>query len=200
METVPNEILNSELQTQMSGYNKDEVDSLVKLLAHKLLGSKQKELEETIKNSTINARKKADALLAKAREEAAKLQEEAKSKADELLRRKQEEHDALEIKIKQLEEFRKSFVDNLQGLISSHLIQLDSAPLPADSSTEESIEKSNSVEDMFQEMLDNSSESPEEDTVDSEILFSVFPRPCDINKEKDDDNKRGFYSDKVKLL
>lgn len=192
METVPNEIRSSDLQTQMSGYNKDEVDSLVKLLAHKLLGSKQKELEETIKNATINARKKADALLAKAREEAAKLQEEAKSEADELLRRKQEEHDALEIKIKQLEEFRKSFVDNLQGLIYSHLIQLDSVPLPADSSTEESIEKPNSVEDISQEMPDSSSESPEEVTVDSEILFSVFPKPCDIDKESNDDNKRSF--------
>jgi len=185
MELTPNDIRNYEFQTQMRGYDKDEVDSLVKRLAEMFEQLKQdnlkfsmesdslksqleslKELEETIKNATIDARKNADALLSNANEEATKLVEDAKAEAEELIGSKQEEHDALERKIKQLEETRKSFVDNLQGLISSHLTQLESAPLPAESSIDESTEEPKSVEDMSQEMLDNLSDSLEEDVYD----------------------------------
>jgi cell division initiation protein len=182
MELTPNDIRNYEFQTQMRGYDKDEVDSLVKRLAELFDQLKQdnlkfsmendslksqleslKELEETIKNATIDARKNADALMTNAKEEATKIVEEAKAEARELIGNKQEEHDTLERKIKQLEETRKSFLDNLQGLISSHLSQLESTPPPAKSSTYEQAEEVKTVEDMSQEMLENLSENIEDD-------------------------------------
>jgi DivIVA domain-containing protein len=203
MELTPNDIRNYEFQTQMRGYDKDEVDSLVKRLAEMFDELKQdnlkysmendslksqleslKELEETIKNATIDARRNADALLSNATEEATKLVEEAKAEADELLGSKQEEHDALERKIKQLEETRKSFVDNLQGLISSHLTQLESAPPPAESSTDESTEEPKSVDDMSREMLDNLSDSLEEDVDDETEEEPAYEEQTDEQEEE----------------
>jgi len=186
MELTPNDIRNYEFQTQMRGYDKDEVDSLIKRLAEMFDQLKQdnlkfsmendtlksqleslRELEETIKSATIDARKNADALLSSAKEEASKILKEAKDEAIELLVSKKEEHDALERKIKQLEATRKSFVDNLQGLISSHLSQLESAPPPAESFTSKTHDESRSVDEMSQEMLENLSESLEDNTEDN---------------------------------
>jgi cell division initiation protein len=216
MELTPNDIRNYEFQTQMRGYDKDEVDSLVKRLAEMFDQLKQdnlkfsmendslksqleslKELEETIKNATIDARKNADALLTNAKEEATKLVEEASAEAEERIGSKQEEHDELERKIQQLEETRKSFVDNLQGLISSHLTQLESTPPPAESSTDESTEEPRKVEDMSQEMLESISDSLEEDVDDEKE-----EEPTDeeqVDEQEDEEAESVEYDDEEDL-
>jgi len=213
MELTPNDIRNYEFQTQMRGYDKDEVDSLIKRLAEMFDQLKQdnlkysmendtlksqleslKELEETIKSATIDARKNANALLTSAKEEATKILEDAKAEATELLISKKEEHDTLERKIKQLEETRKSFVDNLQDLISSHLNQLDSPPPPSESSTYETSDESRSVKEMSHEMLDSLSESLEDNTdADNE------PEKTEDSDEQEAETETAEYDESEEL-
>lgn len=145
MELTPNDIRNFEFQTQMRGYDKEEVDALIKQVAELLDELKQqnlklsmendstnsqlssiKELEETIKNAAIDARKNADILVSSAKEEAEKILSHAKETAGNYLDAKKEELRVLQANIKHLEETKQSFVGNLQSLISSHMTQLDS--------------------------------------------------------------------------
>ncbi|MDH3890613.1 MAG: DivIVA domain-containing protein [candidate division Zixibacteria bacterium] len=140
MDLSPNDIRNCEFSTQMRGYSKEEVDSLLDQVAAALDAVKQENLklsmevdslksqlaglrqfEDTIKSAAIDARRNADMTVANAKQEADLILSKAKDEADRVLSSRTEQLGALDSKIAAAEMAKKSYLNKVHGVITSHL-------------------------------------------------------------------------------
>jgi len=144
MDLSPNDIRNYEFNTQMRGFDKEEVESFLEQVATTLEDLKQdllkktfefdslqkrynelKECEDTIKSAAIDARRNADQTIKSAKEEASALISDAQIKAENLIHDKAHEFKKIEAQISNLEETRISYVTELKTLIESHLMLVE---------------------------------------------------------------------------
>lgn len=144
MDLSPNDIRNCEFSNQMRGYSKDEVDSLLDQVAAALDAVKQENLklsmqvdslnsqltalrqfEDTIKSAAIDARRNADTTVANAKEEAEEILSEARDESERLLGSRTEQLAALDSKIASADLAKKSYLNKVHGVITSHLEIID---------------------------------------------------------------------------
>lgn len=144
MDLSPNDIRNCEFSNQMRGYSKDEVDSLLDQVAAALDAVKQENLklsmevdslnsqltalrqfEDTIKSAAIDARRNADMTVNDAKEEAELILTKARDEADELLSSRTEKLAALDSKIAAADLAKKSYLNKVHDIITSHLEIID---------------------------------------------------------------------------
>lgn len=144
MDLSPNDIRNYEFDTQMRGFDKEEVESFLEQVAttlddlkHDLLkktiemDSLQKQYdnlkgyEDTIKSAAIDARRNADQTIKDAKNEADQLLSEAKVKSENLIHDKAHEFKEIEAQISNLNDTKKSYHAELKNLIKSHLTMVD---------------------------------------------------------------------------
>lgn len=144
MDLSPNDIRNYEFSNQMRGYSKDEVDSLLDQVAAALDAVKQENLklsmevdslnsqlialrqfEDTIKSAAIDARRNADMTVNDAKEEAELILTKARDEADELLSSRTEKLAALDSKIAAADLAKKSYLNKVHDIITSHLEIID---------------------------------------------------------------------------
>ena len=112
MDLSPNDIRNYEFPSQMRGYDKDEVDSLLEQIAAAMEEIKQvnlnlsmeldsvkgqlqglRQFEDTIKSAAIDARRNADLTMDNAKQEAELLLGKAKNEAEKIIESKSNWHD-----------------------------------------------------------------------------------------------------------
>jgi cell division initiation protein len=144
MDLSPNDIRNCEFSTQMRGYSKDEVDSLLDQVATALDTVKQENLklsmevdslksqlsalrqfEDTIKSAAIDARRNADNTIADAKEEANLILSKARDEADRVVESHNEQLASLDSKIAAADLAKKSYLNKIHGVITSHLEIID---------------------------------------------------------------------------
>ena len=144
MDLSPNDIRNYEFDTQMRGFDKEEVESFLEQVATTLDDLKQdllkkiiemdslqkqydnlKGYEDTIKSAAIDARRNADQTIKDAKNEADQLLSEAKVKSENLIHDKAHEFKEIEAQISNLNDTKKSYHAELKNLIKSHLTMVD---------------------------------------------------------------------------
>lgn len=144
MDLSPNDIRNYEFNTQMRGYDKEEVESLLDQVATAWEDAKQdnlklsmeidslktqidnlKQFEDTIKKAAIDARRSADETMAKAKDEASKIMADAEREAAEMVGSKVHEVEHLKNQIEELEQTKRSFISELRKLILQHQDLID---------------------------------------------------------------------------
>ncbi len=188
MDLSPNDIRNYEFPSQMRGYDKEEVDSLLNQIASVLEAMKQenmkvsmeldsvrtqlsglREFEETIKGAAIDARRNADMTVANARKEAELILSKAQADADQIVHVRSQQIADLEDQIAKLDLSKKSYLGKVRAMINSHLDMIDdiaTAEIKRELSTkpkEESIRVTNSSEverDNFESIATQPSETP----------------------------------------
>ncbi len=161
MDLSSNDIRNYEFATQMRGYSKDEVDNLLDQVAAALDAVKQENLklsmevdslksqlsglrqfEDTIKSAAIDARRNADMTLNNAKKEADLILSKAREEADRMIGSRTEKLAELEARISSAEMAKKSYLNKMRGVITSHLEIIDhlikNEPLMQQSHEEES--------------------------------------------------------------
>ncbi len=188
MDLSPNDIRNYEFPSQMRGYDKEEVDSLLNQVASALEEMKQenmkvsmeidsvrtqlsglREFEETIKGAAIDARRNADMTVANAKKEAELILSKAKTEADQIINARSKQIADLEDQIAKLDLSKKSYLGKIRAMINSHLDMIDdiaTAEIKRELSTkrkENSIEVTDSSEverDKFESIGTQPSEAP----------------------------------------
>lgn len=144
MELTANDIRNYEFPSQMRGYDKEEVDSLLEEAAAALENAKQeslklskeveslsiqftslKQFEDTIKGAAIDARRNADMTMANARTEADQLITKAKAESESILGSRSDEVSKIESQIAKLEHTKKSYLTKVRDMIQSHMAMID---------------------------------------------------------------------------
>jgi cell division initiation protein len=144
MSLSPNDIRNYDFSNQMRGYDKDEVDSFKEQVAAALEVQKQealklqmeveslksqvtglKQFEDTIKSAAIDARRNADMTMQNARKEAELVLSRAREEAEKLIGSRAQQAEHMDAQISKLELVKKSYLNKLQNLISSHLELVD---------------------------------------------------------------------------
>ena len=144
MDLSPNDIRNYEFNTQMRGFDKEEVDSFLEQVATTLDDLKQNLLKKTvemdslqkqyddikgyediIKSAAIDARRNADQTMNNAKQEAEQLLAEARVKAENLIHDRAHEFKKIEAQIYNLNDTKKSYLTELKNLIKSHLNMVD---------------------------------------------------------------------------
>jgi len=140
MELSPNDIRNYEFNTQMRGFDKEEVTNLLNTVATALEKLKQenlklsmevdslktqisglREFEDTVKHAAIDARRHADQTVAAARKEAMEMLERAKAEVHQLVGSRAARVAKIEEQITKLELTKRSYLGRLSQLINSHL-------------------------------------------------------------------------------
>ncbi len=198
MDLSPNDIRNYEFPSQMRGYDKDEVDSLLEQIAAAMEEIKQvnlnlsmeldsvkgqlqglRQFEDTIKSAAIDARRNADLTMDNAKQEAELLLGKAKNEAEKIIESKSNKIQEIENHISQLELTRRSYMTKLKGLINSHLDIVDEiskSELPKEVEKELlEITASNEVESekrttVTEPPQDSSSDYPAEQSVPDPLL------------------------------
>lgn len=144
MSLSPNDIRNYEFPSQMRGYDKDEVDSLLEQVACSLETLKQDNLklsmevdslksqlsglrsfEDTIKSAAIDARRNADQTIADAKNEATEILSKAKEEAERLVSTQEVRIEEIKSQVVSLELTRKSFIGKVRDLIRDHSELID---------------------------------------------------------------------------
>jgi cell division initiation protein len=144
MELTPNDIRNFEFPSSLRGYDKEAVDNFEEQVALIIENLKQenlrltmelesvkiqlsgiKQFENVIKDAAIDARRNADQTISNARKEAELILSRAASDAEQHLTTRAQRNAELEASITKLELTKKSYLNKLRGLISSHLEWLD---------------------------------------------------------------------------
>lgn len=144
MDLSPNDICNYEFSTQMRGYSKDEVDSLLEQVAAALEAVKQENLklsmevdslktqlagirqfEDTIKSAAIDARRNADMTVDNAKKEAELILSKAKAESDRILGSRAQQLNDVETNISKAEMTKRSYLNKVRSVITSHLEIID---------------------------------------------------------------------------
>ncbi len=144
MDLSPNDIRNYEFQSQLRGYEKEAVESVLEQVANELEELKQanlklsmeldsvqnqfnglKQFEDTIKSAAIDARRNADMTMENAKKEAEELLEDAKTKAEKSITENSNKVHEIENQLSQLDLTKRSYITKLRGLIQSHLEIVD---------------------------------------------------------------------------
>ncbi len=144
MDLSPNDIRNYEFSTQMRGYSKDEVESLLEHVAASLEAVKQENLklsmevdslktqlaglrqfEDTIKSAAIDARRNADMTVNNAKQEAELILSKAKAESDKILGSRAQQLSEIETSISTAEMTKRSYLNKVRSVITSHLEIID---------------------------------------------------------------------------
>lgn len=144
MDLSPNDIRNFEFNTQMRGYDKDDVRNFLDEVAAALESMKQhdmklsmeidslntqisglRQFEDTIKSAAIDARRNADITMDTAKKEAEAILAGAKAEAEELIGSREDRVTQFEGQISELQATKRSYLDKLRDLIQSHLEMID---------------------------------------------------------------------------
>ncbi len=144
MDLSPSDIRNYEFNTQMRGFDKEDVASLLEQVAVTLEDLKQDLLkktvemdslqkqydglkghEDTIKSAAIDARRNADQTIKDAKKEADELLADAQLKGENLIHDKTHECRKIEVQISNLNDTKKSYHAELKSLVESHLVMVD---------------------------------------------------------------------------
>ena len=144
MDLSPNDIRNYEFSTQMRGYSKDEVESLLEQVAASLEAVKQENLklsmevdslktqlaglrqfEDTIKSAAIDARRNADMTVNNAKQEAELILSKAKAESDRILGSRAQQLSEIETSISTAEMTKRSYLNKVRSVITSHLEIVD---------------------------------------------------------------------------
>lgn len=155
MDLSPNDIRNCEFSSQMRGYSKDEVDSLLEQVATALETVKQENLklsmevdslktqlaglrqfEDTIKNAAIDARRNADMTVNNAKQEAELILSKAKAESDKIMGSHAQQLADIEANIRTAEMTKRSYLNKVRSMITSHLELIDQLIDPEASSEE----------------------------------------------------------------
>ncbi len=140
MDISPNDLRTYEFQTQMRGYDKEEVRNILEKAATALEKSKQdhlrlsmemdslksqlaglRQFEDSIKNAAIDARRNADQTIAQAKREAEILLNKAKADAEQVFGSRTNRVEELDAKINALETTHKSYITKLRSIVSAHM-------------------------------------------------------------------------------
>lgn len=140
MSLTPNDIRSFEFSSQMRGYDKEEVDNFLEQIAQEFELAKQdnvkllmeldslrmqvsnlKQNEEIIKSAGIDARRNADMTVNTAKKEAQALLAKAKEEIEKISNLKNKKIQEIEAHIKSIEQNRKTYLGKLRNLVSSHL-------------------------------------------------------------------------------
>ena len=152
MDLSPNDIRNYEFDSQMRGYDKDDVRDFLEQIATALETAKQQELklsmeidslktqlsglrqfEDTIKSAAIDARRNADMTVGNAKKEAELIVARARTDADEIIGSRASKVTQVEDQITKLQLTKKSYITKLRNLIKSHMEMVEE--LSADDQT-----------------------------------------------------------------
>lgn len=144
MVLTPNDIRSFEFPSKMRGYDKEEVDNFLEQIAQELEQSRQenvklqteldslrmqvsnlKQNEDIIKSAAIDARRNADQTMAVAKKEAQALLAKAKEEIDKFSELKKKKIQEIDSHIKKIEHNRKTYLTKLRTLVSSHLEQFE---------------------------------------------------------------------------
>ncbi len=144
MDLSPNDIRNYEFSTQMRGYSKDEVESLLEQVAAALEAVKQdnlklsmeadslktqlaglRQFEDTIKSAAIDARRNADMTISNAKQEAELTLSKAKAESDKILGSRAQQLSEIETSISTAEMTKRSYLNKVRSIITSHLDIID---------------------------------------------------------------------------
>ncbi len=140
MTLTPNDIRSFEFSSQMRGYDKEEVDNFLEKTAQEFELIKQdnvnmqmaldalrlqltdlKQNEDIIKSAAIDARRNADLTVNSAKKEAQTLLARAKEEIERFSELKKKKIQEIEAHIKKIEQNRKTYLTKLRTLVSSHL-------------------------------------------------------------------------------
>lgn len=144
MELSPNDIRSFEFNTQMRGYDKNDVDNLLEQVATALETARQanhqhqtniqtlklelaelRKFEDTIKSAAIDARRNADTTVATAKEEAKLILSEARGEAEKEMADRTNQISSLEDQMNKLTRTKKSYFTQVRELVQSHLDMID---------------------------------------------------------------------------
>lgn len=144
MDLSPNDIRNYEFSSQMRGYDREEVDTLLDQASEALEKVKQENLrlsmetdslksqlaglrqfEDTIKSAAIDARRNADMTVANAKQEAELMLSRARAEAERLVGSQTHRLAEIQNQISKLELTKKSFIAKIRGVINGHLDLID---------------------------------------------------------------------------
>lgn len=144
MDLSPNDIRNYEFNSQMRGFDKEEVKNLLEQMATAIENSKQenlrlsmeveslksqlsglKQFEDTIKSAAIDARRNADMTVANAKQEAELLLSRARGDAEKLIATRSRDVSDIEAQITKLALTKKSYLNKVRSMIKSHLDLLE---------------------------------------------------------------------------
>ncbi|MFQ5498270.1 MAG: DivIVA domain-containing protein [Candidatus Zixiibacteriota bacterium] len=190
MDLTPSDIRNYEFSTQMRGYDKEEVDSLLDQTAVALEQARQENLklsmqidslntqlsglrqfEETIKSAAIDARRNADMTVANAKQEAELILSKAKAESEKLVGSHEQQLGKLERQIAQIEATKRSYLSKLRNLISSHLELIEEQTVeraqPNSGSTDPDVEITDSSE-IERSVRETVATQPSEKTITTE--------------------------------
>ncbi|MBU8933351.1 MAG: DivIVA domain-containing protein [candidate division Zixibacteria bacterium] len=189
MDLSPNDIRNYEFDTQMRGFDKEDVRSFLEDVATVLEGMKQQDLklsmeidslktqlsglrqfEDTIKSAAIDARRNADLTVDNAKKEAELIVTRAKTEADEIIGSRASKVAHFEDQINQLQLTKKSYLAKLRNLIQSHLEMIEelSSDESEVSDPEDRVEVTESSDVTREKMEIISDEPPSPDPIRSE--------------------------------
>lgn len=140
MDLTPNDIRNYDFPSQLRGYDKDAVDEFCEKVAQAMEAVKQetvktamelesvrgqldgiRQFEDAIKAAAIDARRNADQTVNGSKKEAEKILTEAREQAEQTIKNNQYRLQAIKQQIERLSETRKSYLEQLQGMMESHL-------------------------------------------------------------------------------
>lgn len=203
MALSPTDIRNFEYQTQMRGYNKEEVDDFMEQVASALEDAKQENLklsmqldsmktqleglrqfEDTIKNAAIDARRNADQTLQQARDEAEKIVTEARREAERLVGDKEKQLQDIEARMEKADLVKRAYLTKMQDLIESHLDMVKALAQSMPALEQDEHEADNEVEeDPDKIQVTDSSE------VERDGMNTIGSQPTEPEPEEEDDDK-----------
>lgn len=183
MELSANDLRNYEFPTQMRGYDKEEVDSLLQQVASVLEQAQQeklklsmelestrselgglREFENAIKNAAIDARRNADQTVETANKEAEQILQKAQQQAQEIVGTRSAQVDTLKEQIEKLTLSRKSYASKFRSLIKSHLEiveEIDEEPVDSLETDSIKVEDSTDITSSRRESIADPPPTPE---------------------------------------
>ena len=197
MALTPNDIRQYEFDTQMRGYNKDEVEDLLEQIARAMEADKQdnlklsmevdsiktqlsslREFEDSIKNAAIDARRNADRTVEDAKNEAQQMIDEAKKQAADLIVAEKEQLRDLELRVERAKVSKRSYLESLRELMQSHLKILEAIDTSDLEDIDDHFEVTNSSEverDQMETLADQGEKSNPITTEEANATGKVIP-------------------------
>ncbi len=221
MDLSPNDIRNYEFSTQMRGYSKDEVESLLEQVAAALEAVKQdnlklsmeadslktqlaglRQFEDTIKSAAIDARRNADMTVNNAKKEAELILSEAKAESDKILGARAQQLSEIETNISTAEMTKRSYLNKVRSIITSHLDIIDQLIGPEEGDKESNdieVTQSSEVDRKKMETVGTPSSSGEpirmEEANAAEQIVEASSKPQAESKATDSDDEQSDSAD-----
>ena len=197
MALTSNDVRQYEFETQMRGYNKEEVEDLLEQIARAMDVDKQdnlklamevdsiktqlaslREFEDSIKNAAIDARRNADKTIEDAKNEAEQMIVDAKKKAADLIVEQKEQLRDLESRVDRAKVSKRTYIESLRELMQSHIKILEAIDTSDIQDLGEGLEVTDSSEverDQMETLADQAQSSDQIVTEDANATGKVIP-------------------------